>query len=104
MRALPDWLDWLAFVLVPLAVLAGLTVMFFSFTLLANFIASPFNGLLAEAVELRLGGRELPSASLSQMVRDLGCNMAQGFLIAPPLNLEQATDFVRGSGLPDLIH
>ncbi len=37
------------------------------------------------------------------MVRDLGCDMAQGFLIAPPLEVEQATEFVRGSGLPDLI-
>jgi len=75
-RALPDWLDWLAFLLVPLAVVAGLTIMFFTFTLLANLIASPFNGLLAEAVELRLGGLELPSSSLSKMLRDVGASLA----------------------------
>ena len=35
-------------------------VVFFSFTVLANLIAAPFNGLLAEKVEKSLGG-DIPS-------------------------------------------
>lgn len=51
----PDWLDWLATVLVwlswPLFAVAILLVVFYTFTLLANLLASPFNGLLSERVE-----------------------------------------------------
>lgn len=72
---LPDWLDWLAFVLVPLALAIGLTVMFFTFTMLANLLASPFNGVLAEAVELRLTGRELPPSTVIQLIKDVGVSL-----------------------------
>ena len=44
---LPDWLDFLAIILVPLFLALSAVVMFFTFTLVANLIASPFNGLLA---------------------------------------------------------
>jgi CysZ protein len=73
---LPAWLDWLAFVLVPIAVALSLTAMFFTFTMLANLIASPFNGLLAEAVENRLTGRELPASGLSGIAREVGRSLA----------------------------
>jgi CysZ protein len=48
---LPAWLDWLRWLLWPLFVITVLLVVFYTFTLVANFIASPFNGLLAERVE-----------------------------------------------------
>ncbi|MEZ5582291.1 MAG: EI24 domain-containing protein [Candidatus Competibacteraceae bacterium] len=48
---LPSWLDWLRWLIWPLFVVAALLVIFYTFTLLANLIASPFNGLLAEQVE-----------------------------------------------------
>ncbi|NBC47838.1 MAG: sulfate transporter CysZ, partial [Gammaproteobacteria bacterium] len=48
---LPGWLHWLDWLLWPLFVLALLIVVFYSFTLVANLIASPFNGLLAERAE-----------------------------------------------------
>ena len=48
---MPDWLfallDWL---LLPLFILSVLTLLFYTFTVAANFIAAPFNGLLAERV------------------------------------------------------
>ena len=53
---LPDWLQWLDWLLWPLFVLALLIVVFYSFTLVANLIASPFNGLLAERAEALLRG------------------------------------------------
>ena len=49
----PEWIQWLAWVVFGL--LAALIV-FFTFALLANVVASPFNGVLAEAVERHLNG------------------------------------------------
>ncbi len=55
----PGWLQWLDWVLWPLFVLLLLAVVFYGFSLVANLIAAPFNGLLAEKVELMLTGRPL---------------------------------------------
>ena len=68
---LPGWLDWLAFVLVPIVLVVCFAAMFFTFTMLANLIAAPFNGLLAEAVETRLTGRELPPSNLRKVLKDV---------------------------------
>lgn len=50
-RWLPHWLAWLHWLLWPLFVLTVLVVVFYAFSLVANLIAAPFNGLLAERVE-----------------------------------------------------
>lgn len=52
---LPGWLEWLSYVLWPVFALALGLLFFFTFTLVANLVASPFNAPLAHAVELRLG-------------------------------------------------
>jgi CysZ protein len=56
---LPAWLDWLRYLLWPLFALTGILLVFYTFSLLTNLIAAPFNGLLAEAVERHLTGRSL---------------------------------------------
>lgn len=56
---LPAWLHWLQYLLWPLFAASVLLIMGYSFTLLANLIAAPFNGLLAEAVERQLTGQSL---------------------------------------------
>ena len=53
---LTGWLEWLRWLLWPLFIIITLTVVFFTFSIIANLIASPFNGFLAEAVEKRLTG------------------------------------------------
>ena len=58
---------------------------------------------IGRALSLTVVAEAVATEAQLQMVRDLGCDMAQGFLIAPPLDVEKATDFVRGTGLPDLI-
>lgn len=50
---LPDWLDWLSWLLWPLALAAVLVIVWSGFTMVANLIGSPFNGLLAERVQKR---------------------------------------------------
>ena len=56
---LPAWLDWLSWLLWPIYFLAVMLVGFYAFTLVANVIAAPFNGLLAEKVERLLTGQPL---------------------------------------------
>ncbi len=50
----PEWLGWLEWLLWPLFILFIVLVVFYGFALVANVIASPFNGLLAERVAARL--------------------------------------------------
>lgn len=57
MSQLPGWLSFLDWLMWPLFAALVLIVVYYSFTLVANFIAAPFNGLLAEKVELRLRGK-----------------------------------------------
>jgi CysZ protein len=56
----------------PLFAITLVLIIFYTFTVIANLIASPFNGLLAEKVELYLGG-ELPNqpTGARQMVKDV---------------------------------
>ncbi len=54
---LPGWLAWLRWLLVPLFAIAVLTVIYFTFTVVANLIGAPFNALLSEKVEKQLTGR-----------------------------------------------
>lgn len=64
----PEWIQWVVWLL--FAVLAAITV-FFTFTLIANIVASPFNGMLAEAVERHLSDdlTEVPF-SMKRMLAD----------------------------------
>ena len=67
---LPDWLHWLRYVIVPVFVLTSLVVIFYAFSVLANLVAAPFNGLLAEAVEAHLSGQTL-EGDWRQLLRDI---------------------------------
>jgi CysZ protein len=71
-RFLPDWLEWLRYVLWPLFLAVSLVIVFYGFTILANLLASPFNGLLAAAVERHLTGstHEVPF-TLQSLARDI---------------------------------
>ena len=67
---LPDWLQWLSYIVIPVFVLTSLVVIFYGFSIVANIIAAPFNGLLAEAVEAHLTGKQFES-SWKQVARDI---------------------------------
>ena len=55
-KLLPDWLAWLEWLIVPLFFLTIIVVVFFTFTLVANLIAAPFNSYLSASVEHKLTG------------------------------------------------
>ncbi len=58
MPNLPQWLAFLDYLLWPLFVGLVVLIVFFSFTLLATTIAAPFNGMLAEKVEVVARGKD----------------------------------------------
>ncbi|MGX2973787.1 sulfate transporter CysZ [Ursidibacter arcticus] len=68
---LPSWLEWLSFILIPLIFLMILVLFYFAFTTLANFIAAPFNALLAEKVEQQLTGEKLTEMSVAELLKDV---------------------------------
>lgn len=79
-RFLPDWLDWLRILLWPLFLIAALVIVFYGFSILANLVASPFNGMLAAAVERHLSGKteQVPfsfKALWREVLRTVGAEM-----------------------------
>ena len=68
MPSLPDWLAFLEYLLWPLFVALVLLIVFFTFTLLANIVAAPFNGFLAEKVEVVVRGQDpFPAFSWAEL-------------------------------------
>lgn len=67
-----SWFSWLRWLLWPLFAIAIVLIVFYTFTVIANLIAAPFNGLLAEKIEQKLGG-DLPkqSGGMKQIMKDL---------------------------------
>lgn len=57
-RLLPDWLSWLEWLIWPLFAVAMFLIVFYSFTILANLIAAPFNSLLSARIEAMLTGKK----------------------------------------------
>ena len=69
MPTLPSWLSFLNYVLWPLFVVLVALMVFFTFTMLANIIAAPFNGFLSEKVEAVVRGADnAPPFSWGELV------------------------------------
>ncbi|MFC3031735.1 sulfate transporter CysZ [Pseudoalteromonas fenneropenaei] len=68
---LPDWLSWLEWLMWPLAVLVVLFSYSMIFTVITNFIAAPFNGLLSEKVELHLTGQKVNDDGFVDVMKDV---------------------------------
>ncbi|PIJ51552.1 sulfate transporter CysZ [Erwinia sp. OLTSP20] len=66
----PGWLQWLSYLLWPLTVISMLLVFSYFFSTLANWIAAPFCGLLAEQLEAQLTGESAPDISWMEIVKD----------------------------------
>ncbi|WP_106476823.1 sulfate transporter CysZ [Phytohalomonas tamaricis] len=58
MSQVPGWLTWLEWLIWPMLVVSLILFVFFTFTLVANLIASPFYGFLAEKIERGLSDAE----------------------------------------------
>lgn len=75
LSGLPNWLSWLEWIMWPLFALTFYGVVFFGFTLLANIIASPFNGPLAAAIETQLTNIQTETANKTFLAE---CKFAVG--------------------------
>jgi CysZ protein len=65
---LPEWLSFVEWLLWPLFALVVLLVLFFGFTLVANLIASPFYGFLAEKVAEQERGLVSPPTTYGEIL------------------------------------
>lgn len=65
------WAEGLRYILWPLFALALLLVWYFSFTIIANLIGSPFNGFLAEKVEQHLRGEKIEDLTAASFLREI---------------------------------
>ncbi|KAF1368698.1 sulfate transporter CysZ [Yokenella regensburgei] len=71
MGHVPDWLQWLSYLLWPVAVISVLLVFGYFFSTIANIIAAPFSGLLAEQLEARLTGATPPDVGVFGLMKDV---------------------------------
>ncbi|MTI14762.1 sulfate transporter CysZ [Sansalvadorimonas verongulae] len=68
MAWLPEWLSFLSFIIWPLFALALAIGMFFTFTIVANLIAAPFNGFLAEKIQRELDPNCMPEGGWKDLL------------------------------------
>lgn len=84
---MPQWLSFLDWLLWPVFAVLVLVSVYFSFGVVANFIAAPFNGLLAERVEQRLRGAVVVDDGwkelLASVPRALQRELAKLFYLIP---------------------
>ena len=70
MSYVPSWLDWLSYLLWPILTITILGTFSYFFSTIANFIAAPFNGLLAEKVEEKLTGKPAAQQNMVSLIKD----------------------------------
>ncbi|HPF58254.1 MAG TPA: sulfate transporter CysZ [Candidatus Competibacteraceae bacterium] len=91
---LPSWLSWLHWLLWPVFVLTVLVVVFYTFSVVANLIAAPFNGLLAERVEKLIHQADAPPSETRLRWKDL--------ILSPLVELSKLLYFI-GWAIPLLL-
>lgn len=68
---LPEWaLAWIMWLIWPIFAVLLLLIVFFTFSIIANLLAAPFNGVLAEAVETKLSGKPPTSLPWKEIIED----------------------------------
>src|SRR5476649_717542 len=78
MPTLPSWLSFLNYILWPLFVALVVLMVFFTFTMIANVIAAPFNSFLAEKVEVVVRGTDdFPSFSWGELIEMIPRTLAR---------------------------
>jgi CysZ protein len=68
-QLLPEWLSWLEWLIWPLFAIAILLIVFYTFTILANLIAAPFNSLLSARIEAMLTGKKPQDVNSDGFIR-----------------------------------
>lgn len=83
MSLIPQWFGWvktaLEYLLWPIAVISVLLIFALIFGTLANWIAAPFNGILAEKVERHLTGQDLGDEGVLSLIKDIPRTLGREF-------------------------
>jgi CysZ protein len=66
---LPDWLTWLESLVYPIALIVLIFMFSFFFSTAANWLAAPFNGVLAERVEQHLTGQQPSRDNVTAIIK-----------------------------------
>lgn len=72
MSYVPSWLQWLNYLIWPIALLSIVVFFGYFFSTLANIIAAPFNSMLAAKVEIMLTGHTPSDDSWMSLAKDVG--------------------------------
>ena len=64
----PSWLTWLYWVIFPIVVLLLVVTVLYSFSFILNLLASPFNGLLSEKVEVLETNESIPEEGIMSLI------------------------------------
>jgi CysZ protein len=64
----PSWLSWLTWIITPVAALTLISITLYFFTAILNLVAGPFNGLLSEAVEIKITGATIPDEPIVKQI------------------------------------
>ena len=67
----PSWLEFITYLLFPLALVSTVILFSFIFSAVANWLAAPFNGLLSEKMEAILTKQSPPSGNAMDVVKDI---------------------------------
>ncbi|HID81847.1 MAG TPA: sulfate transporter CysZ [Chromatiales bacterium] len=71
-HSLPGWLNWLRWLIMPVFIVTASIIVFYTFTLLANLIAAPFNSALSEKIETHLSGnKNISSGNLLSIAKEI---------------------------------
>ena len=68
-QLLPEWLSWLEWLIWPLFAIAMFLIVFYTFTVVANLIAAPFNSVLSARIEAMLTGKKPVDISTDSFVK-----------------------------------
>ncbi len=68
---LPEWLQWIDWLIWLLLGISIILFAYFTFTIIANIISAPFNGILAEAVEDYKLGKKENNASMGNVFAEI---------------------------------
>ena len=76
---LPTWLAWTAWLIWLVLTILVIVTVFWGFNLMANMIAAPFNGLLAEKTQLLLTGEPVDGGKWSDLMAMVPRTVAREF-------------------------
>ena len=100
---LPSFLSFLEYVLYPLFAVTAMLMVYYGFSILANIIAAPFNGILSERVEQMLAGREVAEESFKELLaiipQSIGRELSKLAYYLPRVILLLILSFIPGINL-----